>query len=35
MARRKSWLATHWDEVILIGGILGAIFFILRGSGYF
>lgn len=29
----KTWWKKHWDEVILIGGLLLAIYWILQGTG--
>lgn len=31
--RFKNWWKKHWDEVIFLSSIAGAIYFILRGSG--
>jgi len=34
MARKKSgWWQKHWDEVMLIIGVLLIIFLIMKGSG--
>lgn len=31
---KKTWLEKHWDEAILIGSIILALYFILKGTGY-
>lgn len=31
----KKWWKEHWDEVIFVIGIIAAIYYILKGAGYF
>ena len=33
--KKNNWFKKHWDEVLLILGILLTIYFILKGAGYF
>jgi len=33
--KRKTWWQKHWDETLFAFGIALAIYFILKGAGYF
>jgi len=35
MAKKKTWWAEHWDEVAFLMSIALAIYYILKGNGYF
>lgn len=35
MAKKKTWWKKHWDEVGFAIAIALAIYYILRGAGYF
>lgn len=35
MKKRKTWWEKHWDEVAFVIGITLAIYYILKGTGYF
>ena len=31
----KAWIKNHWDEVLLIGGIIFAVLILLKANGVF
>jgi len=33
--KRKTWWQKHWDEVGFITAVILAIYYILKGTGYF
>jgi len=35
MKLRKNWWKKHWDEVAFLSAIALALYYILRGAGYF
>ena len=33
--KRKNWLKEHWAEILFLIFIVLAIYFVLKGAGYF
>ena len=35
MKKIKDWLKNHWIEILFLITIIGAVYFVLKGAGYF